>query len=291
MRLIRFDTVSLFLEHARPFLLPREAEHNLLLSVSAALLRDPTLYASEPYCVVVETDNSTVVVALRTPPHGLIISHVEPAHYEAALALIAADARAVYGDTLPTVLSAQPVSHAFAQMWSALTDTAHHVTVHERIYKLEQVKPPLPVSGYLRPATLEDAPLIIDWMGAFEREALPHTQTPRAELERRVLKLLAPPTPRAYLWVDEQPVTLVGHAPPALNSVRIGPVYTPPSARRRGYASAGVAAVSQLLLDAGYQFCCLYTDLANPTSNKIYMDIGYEPVVDVHMIAFTYGKG
>jgi predicted GNAT family acetyltransferase len=65
--------------------------------------------------------------------------------------------------------------------------------------------------------------------------------------------------------------------------VRIGPVYTPPEARNRGYASALVAAISQAQLDAGRRFCFLFTDLANPTANHIYQAIGYEPVRDVDM--------
>jgi predicted GNAT family acetyltransferase len=55
-------------------------------------------------------------------------------------------------------------------------------------------------------------------------------------------------------------------------------VYTPPEWRGKGYASACVAALSQLCLDSGYQFCMLYTDLANPTSNSIYQKIGYQPI-------------
>jgi predicted GNAT family acetyltransferase len=30
------------------------------------------------------------------------------------------------------------------------------------------------------------------------------------------------------------------------------------------------------MLDEGYKTTTLYTDLANPTSNKIYQEIGYE---------------
>jgi predicted GNAT family acetyltransferase len=47
-----------------------------------------------------------------------------------------------------------------------------------------------------------------------------------------------------------------------------------------------VAAVSQAQLDAGLRFCFLYTDLANPTSNKIYQAIGYRPVTDAVRIDF-----
>jgi uncharacterized protein len=62
--------------------------------------------------------------------------------------------------------------------------------------------------------------------------------------------------------------------------IRIGPVYTPPALRRRGYASALVTELSRRLLDSGREYCVLYTDLANPTSNRIYQEVGYERVCD-----------
>ncbi|MFP6594299.1 MAG: hypothetical protein VB860_04865, partial [Dehalococcoidia bacterium] len=46
-------------------------------------------------------------------------------------------------------------------------------------------------------------------------------------------------------------------------------------------ATACVAALSQEMLDDGKEFCCLYTDLSNRTSNDIYMSIGFKPVCDV----------
>jgi predicted GNAT family acetyltransferase len=63
-------------------------------------------------------------------------------------------------------------------------------------------------------------------------------------------------------------------------------VYTPPGRRGRGYATALVAALSAELLAAGRRFCFLYTDLANPTSNRIYQRIGYERVCDSAEIRF-----
>ncbi len=65
------------------------------------------------------------------------------------------------------------------------------------------------------------------------------------------------------------------------HGARVGPVYTPPERRGRGYASNLVAAVSQAQLEAGCRSVFLFTDLANPTSNHIYQAIGYEAVRDV----------
>ena len=97
---------------------------------------------------------------------------------------------------------------------------------------------------------------------------------------------------RDPLWEDGgEPVSLAGWGGPTPNGIRIGPVYTPPELRGRGYATALTAELSQRLLDGrlfegGRRFCFLYTDLANPTSNAIYERIGYRRVAESAEIVF-----
>jgi predicted GNAT family acetyltransferase len=79
-------------------------------------------------------------------------------------------------------------------------------------------------------------------------------------------------------------VSSFGGATPS--GIRIGPVYTPPELRGRGYASALVAELTRRLIAGGRQFCFLFTDLANPTSNSIYQRVGYRPVTDVNLWVF-----
>ncbi len=75
-------------------------------------------------------------------------------------------------------------------------------------------------------------------------------------------------------------------AHPPVNGVsRIGPVYTPHEHHGRGYGSAVAAAASRAIPDAG-DVACLYTDLANPTSNKIYQQLGYRAVRDRTTVRF-----
>ncbi len=62
----------------------------------------------------------------------------------------------------------------------------------------------------------------------------------------------------------------------------IGPVYTPKEFRKKGYASALVASVSEKFLEMGKK-PMLMTDLANPISNHIYMEIGFKPFFDVNI--------
>jgi predicted GNAT family acetyltransferase len=91
---------------------------------------------------------------------------------------------------------------------------------------------------------------------------------------------------RLYLWCDKVPVSMAWKARPTKSGVVVSGVYTPPEHRRRGYATCCVAALSQRLLDTGYTYCTLYTDLANPTSNSIYRKIGYQPVCESMMYRF-----
>jgi predicted GNAT family acetyltransferase len=58
------------------------------------------------------------------------------------------------------------------------------------------------------------------------------------------------------------------------------PVYTPPAQRGRGWASNAVAEVSRRIQAEGARVC-LFTDQANPTWNKIYVALGYRPMVDM----------
>ena len=86
--------------------------------------------------------------------------------------------------------------------------------------------------------------------------------------------------------MGSRPVSLCGYGGRTTHGVRIGPVYTPPELRRHGYASALTASVTRQQLDSGRDYCFLYTDLANPTSNRIYMDVGYELVCEAADYAF-----
>lgn len=83
------------------------------------------------------------------------------------------------------------------------------------------------------------------------------------------------------------PVSLAGVTRQVVGMIRVGPVYTPPGFRGHGYASAVTAAASQRAREAGAKEVLLYTDLANPTSNSIYQQIGYRPVEDRVVLAFS----
>jgi predicted GNAT family acetyltransferase len=156
--------------------------------------------------------------------------------------------------------------------------------MRERVFQLDSVTRPHGVPGALRHVRPSDRDHLIGWLVAFEEETFGERQPrdPGAMVDRA----LASEGRRLYVWDDDGPVSMCGVGGPTPNGIRIGPVYTPPGLRRRGYASACVAAVSQAQLDAGRRHCYLFADLANPTSNHIYLTMGYVPVDEVAVYRF-----
>ena len=278
MELRRFDAVGDFLDVAGSFLVEREAEHNLMLGVASSITEAPEAYSGPPYLAVVTDRDRVVAAAVRTPPFRLVLSEVDDPR---AIGLLAEDSLA---NELPGVLG--PVEHvrAFVEARAALGGPPAALEMSERIYRLTEVQPLASIPGRARPATLDDRDLVIAWLEAFRLEAFGEADPVSVVADAD--RWLARRGRSLHLWEDGDVVSLAGTGGRTPNGIRIGPVYTPPDARRRGYASALVAAISQEALDAGCRFCFLFTDLANPTANHIYQAIGYAPVRDVEAYAF-----
>jgi predicted GNAT family acetyltransferase len=205
------------------------------------------------------------------------------------LQLLVTDLTSLYGHDVPTVSGEKAISRAFARAWTLQTHQPHALLMGQRIYQLDAVIPPKDVTGNLRQATEADREHLIDWVIAFS------AITPQGEMTRphaaaqidRYLGVTGDVS-GVFVWeVDGMPVSMAASVRPTENGSCVGMVYTPPEFRRKGYASAVTAGVSQHILNSGKRFACLYTDLGNPTSNHIYQEIGYYPVLDVDMYSLN----
>jgi predicted GNAT family acetyltransferase len=274
---------SEFLDAAEPLLLADEARHNLLLGVAGTLRDHPGTYREHRLWLAADGDDVTGA-ALLTPPFNLVVARPR---VDAALPELA-EAIHREGVHLPGVTAAIPEADAFADAWEALCGAARRRTMASRIYRVTEVTLPVAVRGEPRPATESDRRLLADWLTAFGEESF--ADPPAWNVDEVIDARLVRGTGGYVIWEDDGPVSLAGWGGRTPSGVRIGPVYTPPEKRRRGYGSAVTAAVSSELLASGRTFCFLYTDLANPTSNRIYMNIGYEPVCDSVEYAFVYDR-
>jgi predicted GNAT family acetyltransferase len=287
----RIDDPSDFLARAGTFLEAYEAANSLPFGISNTLIRSPEFFPTH-YLALAQEDERILLASLMTPPNNLIIAYIPDAEalgekLELALDALARDVQMDY-PYLPGVMGQTGVAERFARRWQTLSSQSYELLFHERAFRLSAVRPMTPPPGALVRATAVDRDLLVRWTLDFGEEALGDSDL--AEAERTVDARLGDGDPQArglYLWVDGAPVSMAGYTGPTPHGIRIGPVYTPPELRGRGYASALVAQMSQALLDAGRSFCFLFTNLANPTANHIYEEIGYQTVVDVDVYRFT----
>ncbi len=279
MQLRTFDRVEEFLAVAGDRLLGNEAEEGLSLGVVLRAQRGRAYGEGPVFLGCVLDAGKAVGTAIRTPRYGLILSIDEGA--EGACALVA-EHLAEGAVDLPSVHGRAGSARRFAERWCALTGRAACAGAAHRLYLLTQVRPPQGVPGRLRPAQPRDIDWLAAWAGAFHDEAVPDDlpQDARALVEGHVVR------GALFVWDNGGAVSMAAATRPTPHGISVNLVYTPPSLRGRGYASACVAALSQAQLDAGKQFCTLFADVANPISNRIYQRIGYRPVGDFALVRF-----
>jgi predicted GNAT family acetyltransferase len=248
------------LERAGAFLGRDPVRHNVILTLLHARVAMP-----EPgrYWVV-DVDGHTAGVVFQSPLH--YVATVTPM----ALAAVHAVVDAVLRDRvrLPGVAGEAATAAAFAGHWTERARTGARPLQGQRIYEIHAVTEPPPVTGRLRPATADDQARLVTWFHGFQAD-IGETVSDATDVVRRRLA-----GGQLWIWDDDGPASMAGRFDAVEGVERIGPVYTPPDRRGRGYASTLVAAVSRAVLDAGHR-CILYTDLENPTSNAIYRAIGY----------------
>ena len=256
-------------------LLSAHIECNVLATVLILVLDGVYRNAGAVFSYGLADDEEVRFAAIRTPPHPLLASPLE------------SDVGAFVGLWLQAdpdvdrVTSIATTARAIAAAWAGHTGGAARRAMREAMHVLEEVRDPLrPAPGELRLADARDRSLLIAWMEEFVSEAgVAGASQGAAMIDSRMRR------EGILVWDDGQPVSMVGVTPEVAGVVRIGPVYTPPALRRRGYAGSAVAAASRRALTRGARQCMLYTDLDNPTSNKIYAEVGYRRIGDWEEIA------
>ena len=284
-----FDDPAAFLAVAGDRLAADPVVSTVVATVAERAVRErsggvPHRRAPHWYAVTRDAAGSVAGIAMRTAPG---------APYPLFLLEMGTDdvrelaARCVERGEIAPANGVLPAAREFCEEVVRLAGGRVVVKEHTRLFELtELVSPDDTPPGLLRPAAVGEADLCLDWLNRFHPEAA--EQAGHAGAHRPVDEFALPDVLRRIaagrLWVwehpDHGPVHLTGANPPAFGVARVGPVYTPKAHRGRGYASAAVAEVSRAILATGSR-ACLFTDQANPTSNRIYEALGYRPVVDM----------
>lgn len=258
------DDVDAFLEAAGASLSARPAENTLLLTVTATLRADgPMAYGPEPPVLGWwrGADGEVSGALVHTPP------------FPPALGTVPPEALGPLTDALvlPAINADRATALSLASRWPR-----HRVDEEHRLYRLGTLAPPSPApAGLPRTATAADRALLVGWIRAFGEET--------GQSGDRAERIVDARTAHGGLTLWENggvPVSTAGVSPRIAGTVRVSTVYTPPEHRGRGYAAAVTAEASRRAREDGAREVLLFTDLANPTSNRVYRRIGYEAVSD-----------
>lgn len=268
--IVTYQRAADFLDRAEEWLLRKEAENNLILSIAGRIAseesdKDDFLFLS------VEDRGDVVGCAFRTPPWKLGLTECPPGAIEMMVDCV----HARYPD-LGAILGPKKTARSFAATWARRFGLTFRPGMLQRVYELNVVvEPDPPVIGAVRAAEETEKPLLVEWLLAFHKEVGFPLDDPETSAARYINN------GEAWFWCDPSPVSLAICTGHTRNGVRIGLVFTPVEKRGHGYASGVTAALAQMALDRGKRTCFLFANVGNPTSNKIYQSIGFRPVVDV----------
>lgn len=288
MQIRNFLTPEDFLHTCGPILERDEPVNNLILGLAADLIHRPALNKAEVlmYAFAPEEIHGD-------PVHGHAHAHAgEPYLFcfqsDAQRGMAIAATAQLPLERLPVIVACLRSMHPgikglvgpralvkqMAELWTPKVELHFNQIVHAT----SQVIPPArPAQGRRRMATQADMAFLPDWMMAFAKESMTIEMT-RPQAEKQAANRFADGA--IQIWEDGAAVSMLMIIRPTKTGCMVGYVYTPPQHRSHGYASALVAEATQAELDRGRAFVGLFTDEANPTSNKIYHAIGYQPLAE-----------
>jgi len=271
------DEAEVYAERVWDLLAAHPAENTIALTVIESV-RAGRRWSAEPMLFGWYDAGGVSGAVSMTPPYELLLAAVPDGATDelaAALRSRAACVPGVHGDPA--------TADRFAAAWTAGGSLRATTTMRMRLYALSTLRAPTPPpAGLARLAREGDVEAAAGWFTAFRREAGGHVVPVEPVVRDRIESGLL------WLWENSAGavVSLAGRNRAAAGVARVGPVYTPPQHRRRGYGAAVTAACSGDALHHDADHVVLFTDLANPTSNAIYQRIGYLPVRDYEVVHF-----
>lgn len=273
MEWIEWKDPNHFADRVMDALLKEEAKNSLMIGVLNNVIQG--VYEAF-HQFTVEENGELLAILQVTPPHPLHYIVVDSEQEEKLPAFIIPH---LLENEIPftEVVSERVQAERFGKAWQEITSGTSEMFMSQGLYRLDEVEDIEMAKGHMRKATTADQAQLEAWYSAFEAESGLRSSPP--EKVTKAIDTMLKNDDAVFWEVDGQLVSCAKRSRPTENGITVSFVYTSPDARGRGYARSLVADLSRQLLETK-SFCVLYTDLTNPTSNKIYQEVGYEQIMD-----------
>ena len=264
LKLVTYEDAERFLNRCTSWLLERVDIHNTLYSSALLIARESPVFTGPYWFGVIEDDNGDIVACgSHNLPNGVDISETPESMLDAVHRSIV-DAVGVPH----RIMAPQIAAAGLAERCSDTGNVSRHFQARWHTYRLDNVIwPAKDVPGRLRKGREEEEDLIAKWGRAYGEEDPAPVDVSNFMLQKRSDGDL-------YVWDNNGARTILTLSGRVGKGIRISAVYTPPEFRRRGYASAGVAELSQAELNNGREFVVLNVTDGNPAA-RLYQRLGY----------------
>ncbi len=270
------------------FLMKDEALNNLPLGIMHRCIENEMKGISSDdtkpfFASVTDSKKNLVLLLIMTPPYNLgIFGDGSHPHLNEAIKR-AVEKLQAHQVKIPGVIGPSKLAGSFAEYWGAAYKISYDLAMEQCIFKLTKVNDVSQSSGFIRLATMDDLDLLSRW--GYEFSLITESPFTKELAREKTQEFILQES--LYVWEDKKPVSMARKARGTSSGISVNYVYTPKEYERHGYATSCVAELSRILLRDGYEFCTLYTDQSNPTSNSIYKKIGYVPIGDSIVYQFS----
>ncbi len=282
IQIISHNHASELISISGAYLEQNESENNRVLDFAYKLAEDPGYRGPEsPLLLSILEQGRAFGVAIMIP-RWIILSKIDT-EVQMAIVHLVHHLRGI-DVQIPSVIGPSAEAQAFSDCWiEDMPGVSSKVAMRMRTFEAKAVAD-LPLSpGKLRIARPDDHSLMTRWTVAYTEEiGKPGSFEGAKSWADQLIK-----DQQLYIWDHGGPVSIAGVFRQTKNGAVIAGVYTPSEYRNKGYATSCVLLLTKKLLSERYSFCCLHTDLANPTSNNIYTKIGYVPIGDAFSFDFV----
>ena len=288
IEIISHNQASELISLSGAYLEQNECENNRPIYLAYRFAETPHRQDSEPpFLFSILDQKKAIGVAIIIPGWKMILSKIGT-ELQSAIVHFVRHLREM-DVRIPAVWGPAAETQAFSDCWvEGRRDVSSKVVMQMRLFEAKTVVDLPPSPGKLRLASMDDYPFMGQWHSAYWEETFgepANFEFAKSYAERAIKNQ------ELYIWDHNGPVSIARTDRPTKNGIAIHTVYTPPEHRNKGYATTCVLLLTQKLLSERYSFCCLHTDLSNPTSNSIYTKIGYVPVADALEFDFVSSDG
>lgn len=271
-----YTTVNGYLKENLEVLEQRELENNIILGICNSF-KDKDVQMPDCHFISVFEGNEFKATAVRTLPKVIISGATKNKEDIEWLANYFTEnkinIKGVVGETL--------YSEAFTDFFKKNKASNRQLLVH----KLEKVNDLVLAEGEFKIAKHGAVEYLSEWSNQFQHDAHAFPKKTKTEIHYFIKSLIA--NGELFTWVKNGDlVSMAGIVRKTNNIGIVGQVYTPKHLRGKGYAKSCVLKLSEHILKSGYKHCGLFTESSNPTSNKIYKEIGYNVSTQFSDIAF-----